>query len=217
MRGTPGRYHLDAATWRIIPAHAGNSVAAFATTPSIADHPRACGELAIWMAVSAPDAGSSPRMRGTRPSRWSRCASCRIIPAHAGNSREKYIRASLISDHPRACGELVDQFSARLSIGGSSPRMRGTLLSGHFREIPWRIIPAHAGNSSSRDSYTPLPPDHPRACGELRYVFKMLGRLRGSSPRMRGTRKLARDRSGKYRIIPAHAGNSLRLCHSIVF
>ena len=52
--------------------------------------------------------------------------------------------------------------------------------------------------------------DHPRACGE--HVLAIAGPIpvRGSSPRMRGTRYASDSRDGRVRIIPAHAGNTER-------
>ena len=141
---------------RIIPAHAGNS-GRQTTAPSQAS-------------------GSSPRMRGTLRIWFCSWASTRIIPAHAGNSQmgSDHHAGNLRNcpDHPRACGELVveDSVHSRKRVG-SSPRMRGTLRgcfaeirrlpSDHpracgelppdeiARKVKARIIPAHAGNSSS--------------------------------------------------------------------
>ena len=71
-----------------------------------------------------------------------------------------------------------------------------------------RLIPAHAGKTSSSTSASGSAPAHPRACGEnLSCVFYWLS-FRGSSPRMRG--KLPRNRANTSRIglIPAHAGKT---------
>ena len=86
--------------------------------------------------------------------------------------------------------------------------MRGTLwfVSRYFDHN--RIIPAHAGNSSSVPVRLPMMADHPRACGELPRFNRCAPVDIGSSPRMRGTRLHPIARLAQYRIIPAHAGNS---------
>ena len=133
----------------------------------------------------------------------------RIIPAHAGNSRESGATGRPRSDHPRACGELTTRRNNRLSVPGSSPRMRGTRLLGEQRVDHDRIIPAHAGNSAPSTSRPSRHADHPRACGELGSRSPGPRFSVGSSPRMRGTLNPEDPDSYLSRIIPAHAGNSL--------
>ena len=70
----------------IIPAHAGNTEGVTALTRLCGDHPRACGEHWRNQAYGPNHSGSSPRMRGTHPSRPCRVHSSGIIPAHAGNT-----------------------------------------------------------------------------------------------------------------------------------
>ena len=147
-------------------------------------------------------------MRGTHLHRERFCLRRRIIPAHAGNSWN--VPSTLVpsSDHPRACGELGMYPSRRVSLSGSSPRMRGTLRDNRFRRRGYRIIPAHAGNSRSSSRRARCMTDHPRACGELTLINATSGLLNGSSPRMRGTPVTLEFVSETRRIIPAHAGNS---------
>ena len=172
---------------RIIPAHAGNSHDDPLSVSHVPDHPRACGELDRLGYQLAEEFGSSPRMRGT-PGTQTRSASlCRIIPAHAGNSSFSSQRSLLHSDHPRACGELVASRENWYRLFGSSPRMRGTRLSGEHPLLSSRIIPAHAGNSCQPPTAALPRADHPRACGELSRYTISLQACSGSSPRMRGT------------------------------
>ena len=126
MRGTPSRPCPGLRLDRFIPAHAGNSALAGPTPISRSVHPRACGELHFRICSSLAVCGSSPRMRGTLCSTRARYALRRFIPAHAGNSHSG-LRDSLPSSvHPRACGELIYSYLIYSSIGGSTPRMRGT-------------------------------------------------------------------------------------------
>ena len=209
MRGTLILQLLYKCCYRIIPAHAGNSRIPSRWFTRTADHPRACGELLRPGMAPGWLAGSSPRMRGTPLATREQGSRLRIIPAHAGNSSSRILRMSVSSDHPRACGELPYRVGERGEEIGSSPRMRGTRGEHHPVLVLDRIIPAHAGNSYPTLVFLSRRSDHPRACGELRYLAASASALAGSSPRMRGTPgpELPQDLVG--RIIPAHAGNSL--------
>ena len=133
MRGTRLAGACEGFVNRIIPAHAGNSRSDPTACTSTPDHPRACGELPDTGEPEPSPSGSSPRMRGTQlpPLRFR--VGVRIIPAHAGNSRGADAWGQYISDHPRACGELIRLNNLRRPLAGSSPRMRGThqLLDPH--------------------------------------------------------------------------------------
>ena len=126
MRGTPFTGKKVNPLDRIIPAHAGNSCPTTTPARCLADHPRACGELTCAHSRLASVIGSSPRMRGTRSPRPFRRRQGWIIPAHAGNSRRHMAITLTSTDHPRACGELIELESRDVPSLGSSPRMRGT-------------------------------------------------------------------------------------------
>ena len=136
----------------------------------------------------------------------------RIIPAHAGNSQMSQPLTVVISDHPRACGELATSAMIRIPSYGSSPRMRGTHTLPRFVAKKVRIIPAHAGNSRRFHHPTHRYSDHPRACGELPTRNFAIPLAVGSSPRMRGTLFPFLIQFPGVRIIPAHAGNSTCDC-----
>ena len=93
---------------------------------------------------------------------------------------------------------------------GSSPRMRGKLI--HCVKVGGarRIIPAHAGQTrKTAPSVRPIT-DHPRACGANIMENCVKINPDGSSPRMRGKRVADFDRVSQQRIIPAHAGQTVR-------
>ena len=73
------------------------------------------------------------------------------------------------------------------------------------------IIPAYAGNTTSRAAPCPDAWDHPRVCGEHTGVGAANVTAKGSSPRMRGTPVLRGIRTQGGRIIPAYAGNTVCL------
>ena len=64
MRGKHRRNHGRNRLGRIIPAHAGQTDTGQPRSPSIADHPRACGANTWRKSFMSAPAGSSPRMRG---------------------------------------------------------------------------------------------------------------------------------------------------------
>ena len=91
---------------------------------------------------------------------------------------------------------------------GSSPRMRGKQVLFGFQRAGIRIIPAHAGQTYTRDGSSFPPPDHPRACGANLVAASPLLLVGGSSPRMRGKPAEAVGEDDAERIIPAHAGQT---------
>ena len=132
---------------RIIPAYAGQTHISTSVTGRWTDHPRACGANATAVDNCVPGDGSSPRMRGKRPSRYDIRGCRRIIPAHAGQTAYRSQGPSRRSDHPRACGANRVRWRARGPRAGSSPRMRGKLIRDLDGDHRVRIIPAHAGQT----------------------------------------------------------------------
>ena len=89
--------------------------------------------------------------------------------------------------------------------------MRGTHNPEPEPSQPDGIIPAYAGNTFG-DSYTlPDTGDHPRVCGEHFSSVLKPRSIRGSSPRMRGTRDQPATERPLPGIIPAYAGNTMRV------
>ena len=70
----------------IIPAYAGNTMSANDLPINFRDHPRVCGEHALFARAKAEPLGSSPRMRGTREAGRTGRGTRGIIPAYAGNT-----------------------------------------------------------------------------------------------------------------------------------
>ena len=188
LRGTRSFSSSSSALFGIIPALAGNTYPSMWSSATRWDHPRACGEHLVCSLKLVFSLGSSPRLRGTLEP-WSRKHTHQgIIPALAGNTLCAMSCMSWSGDHPRACGEHFSTVSPMSLTCGSSPRLRGThpRLQGHGRHPG--IIPALAGNTSSRRSVTSWPG--------------------GSSPRLRGTPGHTLVGAGEQGIIPALAGNT---------
>ena len=207
-RGTGPRPTARALKFRFIPAHAGNSGPRAARLTPTPVHPRARGEQRDVLDGLVALPGSSPRTRGTdlRPGQLGRRH--RFIPAHAGNSRLCGDCSCSAAVHPRARGEQLYGDGLAHVPAGSSPRTRGTVnLTGSII-LPFRFIPAHAGNRASHFPAIRTRPVHPRARGEQVKSEVLDGSTDGSSPRTRGTAPLVGHGEHAYRFIPAHAGNS---------
>ena len=134
----------------------------------------------------------------------------RIIPAHAGQTVLDTRLCMCHTDHPRACGANYDFDTPKYWYYGSSPRMRGKQRVSATGTQPARIIPAHAGQTIRRCGCVRPPSDHPRACGANSSTNCSNSPRVGSSPRMRGKPLLVLGELACARIIPAHAGQTLR-------
>ena len=208
LRGTQKRARARRQKRGIIPALAGNTVFGGFDLVGGGDHPRACGEHMTSSPSKGEHMGSSPRLRGTLLSRARRVGRKGIIPALAGNTNRACIRNAVAWDHPRACGEHWSTVVVASTIWGSSPRLRGTPIRAKPAVHPAGIIPALAGNTAFAWLPSARTRDHPRACGEHHSGAGELTHLRGSSPRLRGTRLKCSRKNYTTGIIPALAGNT---------
>ena len=149
-------------------------------------------------------------MRGTHEAVEQDLQPVGIIPAYAGNTFFLPPSRRTVWDHPRVCGEHMLMKGASASSGGSSPRMRGT----HTGRLEFAqyvgIIPAYAGNTVGAGDCCGEPGDHPRVCGEHKWLSAVPSALAGSSPRMRGTHPDGTADHLRRGIIPAYAGNTKR-------
>ncbi len=133
--------------------------------------------------------GSSPRMRGARSiCYWKRSAG-RTIPADAGSTRRFISRYCTSEDHPRGCGEHMNENKVRTRKQG--------------------IIPADAGSTDWKTNPQTQVKDHPRGCGEHNILHRSSLALSGSSPRMRGAPASSGLSGAPLGIIPADAGSTL--------
>ena len=209
VRGTRSRRPRRSREIRFIPACAGNSPSGLpVAVRRLGSSPRVRGTRANRLRGLRRVGGSSPRVRGTRPRRRGRHATCRFIPACAGNSPSSAPSRAGWPVHPRVCGELEISVTLAGDTHGSSPRVRGTHRDRHRRRHRRRFIPACAGNSKAGGKAASTRPVHPRVCGELSGAGQWNAALAGSSPRVRGTRRRGRVGRPRGRFIPACAGNS---------
>ncbi|SIT84567.1 hypothetical protein SAMN05421849_2138 [Pontibaca methylaminivorans] len=187
VRGTDQRRVKCHSQIRFIPACAGNSGAMTRSAPSCPVHPRVCGEQAYLGSQAVRSGGSSPRVRGTGKLADSVMGVERFIPACAGNSQRGSRYPECKPVHPRVCGEQAGRDAHLPRNRGSSPRVRGTGNVALNRHRLLRFIPACAGNSSRARATGIHRAVHPRVCGEQDVFVNAYHRIRGSSPRVRGT------------------------------
>ena len=93
--------------------------------------------------------GSSPLTRGKRDRALEVLGPWRLIPAHAGKTGNKTATAKQPQAHPRSRGENSLMPRMTLSPAGSSPLTRGKHGYAARRRRSDRLIPAHAGKTSS--------------------------------------------------------------------
>ena len=152
-RGTLLSVCLTVCWQGIIPACAGNTRFLLLRYRRTRDHPRMRGEHKMWLMVCFIRRGSSPHARGTRFHVREVVEPFGIIPACAGNTWCLVCWCCVGWDHPRMRGEHVRTAWRRLGNRGSSPHARGTLGGRRVFHEDVGIIPACAGNTSSRLAY----------------------------------------------------------------
>ena len=193
---------------RLIPAHAGKTWPDMSEAELSPAHPRSRGENEWVQNSHRPFAGSSPLTRGKRHMFRVSSARRRLIPAHAGKTDLSAQRAALDEAHPRSRGENVPLLASLPRFSGSSPLTRGKQRPGKRPSVTWRLIPAHAGKTTSLLASCPLTPAHPRSRGENTVAALALHGNAGSSPLTRGKLASIGLDSLEERLIPAHAGKT---------
>ena len=93
---------------------------------------------------------------------------------------------------------------------GSSPLTRGKLRRGRHLDLDPGLIPAHAGKTSPPSRTAAGQAAHPRSRGENRARLLPWSEFLGSSPLTRGKPDLLIHFRVWVRLIPAHAGKTLR-------
>ena len=172
----------------LIPACAGKTSGFTHITCSGWAHPRVCGENFIC--------GDMYTVAD-----W-------LIPACAGKTSTVGLHRRGAWAHPRVCGENSAPRWIRYVYTGSSPRVRGKQRPKTNRLQNIGLIPACAGKTACRLSRLSRTWAHPRVCGENETVTVTVVQPRGSSPRVRGKRRMGRGLRASRRLIPACAGKT---------
>ena len=125
-----------------------------------------CGEQRSVALVFRYRLGSPPRVRGTAGLKVVSKDESGITPACAGNRRVHQAGRIHTWDHPRVCGEQLENRASFPAGAGSPPRVRGTVIA-IVKAVPQiGITPACAGNRLFLPLRKASERDHPRVCGE---------------------------------------------------
>ena len=172
-------------------------------------HPHVCGEHLRLIRKRRFWTGSSPRMRGTQERQRQPTYPIGLIPTYAGNTGLVGTSEQPRGAHPHVCGEHGVRWQHRPPRQGSSPRMRGTPRFLPRCARSRGLIPTYAGNTQNYPWWPSYRWAHPHVCGEHCGSPVLVDLLGGSSPRMRGTQRLAKIRHIAAGLIPTYAGNTL--------
>ena len=172
-------------------------------------HPRGCGADLEVEGVSMLSLGSSPRVRGRRRRGGESGRPSRLIPAGAGQTRTLATAQMTDRAHPRGCGADSSCSATNSNCSGSSPRVRGRLLSHAYCVQAVGLIPAGAGQTGGGRRCAVRARAHPRGCGADPLAPPISKFTPGSSPRVRGRHALLHLTQRVNRLIPAGAGQTV--------
>ena len=195
---TRGKLKLPAIQYErlgLIPAHAGKTSPPYGEPCATGAHPHSRGENAIAVSIAISGSGSSPLTRGKLAPRADLLRKVRLIPAHAGKTYRCDLTNGFCAAHPRSRGENARIRFARSRRCGSSPLTRGKLDRALVAGGESRLIPAHAGKTSSPSARAVGATAHPRSRGENAASSWGRRQFPGSSPLTRGKPTQGRDRT----------------------
>ena len=138
-----------------------------------------------------------------------------LIPACAGKTRGNHLYTPPCPAHPRVCGENMACWPARVSVSGSSPRVRRKRHERHVHARVPRLIPACAGKTVWVCAAVFGIPAYPRVCGENHSNSNDVVFSFGSSPRVRGKLCGSPIHHASQGLIPACAGKTFRAYRSV--
>ena len=124
-RGKRGPCGWPTRAARLIPAHAGKTNKCGARLSHTQAHPRSRGENALMSLGLWARSGSSPLTRGKQSGWIIVCHIFRLIPAHAGKTRNLWPARRHEPAHPRSRGENAGTRPVPGRYHGSSPLTRG--------------------------------------------------------------------------------------------
>ena len=165
-RGIRGTIFCPAASARITPACAGNTMGCTRSYLTRWDHPRLRGEYKAVHFFLDDYQGSPPLAQGIRSTKSSGISCIRITPACAGNTPNLSSSPKMYRDHPRLRGEYLRSTRACMSGLGSPPLARGIQKSERRKQSGRGITPACAGNTEQPAHNRSVRRDHPRLRGE---------------------------------------------------
>ena len=205
-RGSPRPVKEQRANIGSIPACAGKPYRPALQRSDFRVDPRVRGEATNPCAEPYPLPGRSPRARGSQVRAPEVRLPKRSIPACAGKPGIRRPGRHDPKVDPRVRGEAQHPGPCPLCYRGRSPRARGSPLSMRDGTSQSRSIPACAGKPLQLTKIGRAKRVDPRVRGEARTRRDRRIRLRGRSPRARGSPITFAKIRGITRSIPACAG-----------
>ncbi len=154
--------------------------------------------------------GPSPRVWGEPRSTPALRAAQRTIPTRVGRTLGSYSPAPQFPDHPHACGENISTFARYSPNGGPSPRVWGEPPNTSRHETKTRTIPTRVGRTPQPTRGSAAPSDHPHACGENVFNYRLADLDHGPSPRVWGELERKEMTFLGARTIPTRVGRTWR-------
>ena len=207
-RGKPDRLQRREQAPGLIPAHAGKTPPRPRRSSHRRAHPRSRGENPPASLPGSGMGGSSPLTRGKHGLRQVPSLGDRLIPAHAGKTWVTSAASPTGRAHPRSRGENWSDRLYTSDTWGSSPLTRGKPARRGLEGMVRRLIPAHAGKTTSTTMIGTNPAAHPRSRGENPPAVAWKVWSGGSSPLTRGKQPSPPSLCTETRLIPAHAGKT---------
>ena len=155
----------DAGDDGLIPARAGLTVTATASTSVAGAHPRSRGAHAFLPVVTEAVSGSSPLARGSPGPRSAQRPDAGLIPARAGLTTASTCPGWSRRAHPRSRGAHNGEPTDSDWRVGSSPLARGSPETSPDSTLPSGLIPARAGLTSWTGHGSWPAGAHPRSRG----------------------------------------------------
>jgi hypothetical protein len=169
-----------------IPACAGNTRYPGNDNSAATDHPHLHGDHVELIKQLKYEHGTSPHARGPHRRALVRELKLRLIPAYAGNTRQKSEFGRPATAHPRACGDHMANTNVIPQGLGSSPRARGPRGLYLVESPSNRLIPAWGGDHDALSASEAKSAGPSRVCGDHDRLALQLYHDDGSSPRVRG-------------------------------
>ena len=189
MRGKLVIVYLQRTRLGITPAGAGKTGTCCRYRAAEQDHPRRCGENFCEPPTAFLAEGSPPQVRGKRRDLYNLPASAGITPAGAGKTAFGNSVSATGWDHPRRCGENTAIRTELCNMLGSPPQVRGKPFITAWARYKTRITPAGAGKTFRPCGGIASVMDHPRRCGENTLARKLMQKMLGSPPQVRGKQR----------------------------
>ncbi len=208
VRGNPQSAGMRIATYRSIPACAGEPYPISPHRQCRKVYPRVCGGTISTVAATLAKRGLSPRVRGNRPGLMHRGPSRRSIPACAGEPPALTSQGKPLRVYPRVCGGTTLRVHFKHRRIGLSPRVRGNHVASPLQAPSHRSIPACAGEPRRCAWRRASTAVYPRVCGGTHRGNVRVCSRHGSIPACAGEPDTARPVDQPRRVYPRVCGGT---------